>query len=562
MQATDELLTKILKSDVQFFVPIYQRKYDWEERQCEKLLDDIIQVANDKNRPMHFIGSIIHLSKYGADHASALVEELLIDGQQRLTTISLLLLALGDYTKGNNAVTSLEQLKKKYLVNEDEKDDLYYKIRLNEEDFNNYKKLLIDRSKPEDTQSRIFDNYYILLNKMKKLNIDPQIIFDGIKKLKIVNTVLLKEDNAQLVFETVNSTGKPLSIPDKIRNFILMNAEQDQQSTLYNEYWHKMELAFGIDKGNVSDFIEFFRYYMTAMLKKQIGNEYYEDFKTYFFGIFDGDVTPIVKNIYNYSKYFDRFKKASKDSKGIDECIFKIKETKQYKVVPAILKIIDDVVNKRITENSAEKVLGIIESYWVRRALCNLPTNTAGPACITMLNNLNDYNNYAENFIESIKNLTWAQRMPDDQELYERIRTVDIYNKYFVRTLLDKLEKSQNKDYIHDEGFTIEHIMPQTINDPAKNEKEDWIKDLGDNWQDIHNKYLNTLGNLTLSGYNPEYKNYRFKIKKEMKNGYNETPIRISYSLRDSEKWGEDEIIKRADEMSGLIVKIWKYPKI
>ena len=302
---------------------------------------------------------------------------------------------------------------------------------------------------------------------------------------------------------------------------------------------------------------------MTTMLKKQIGNEYYEDFKTYFFSVYDNkDVTPIVKNIYNYSEYYERFKKANKDSKGIDECIFRIKETNQLKIVPAILKIIDDVANKRITENSAEQVLRIIESYWVRRSLCSLPTNTAGPACITMLNSLNDYNNYVKNFIDSIKNLPWAQRMPNDQELYERMHTVDIFNKSFVRTLLDKLEKSQNKDYVHDEGFTIEHIMPQTINNPAKNEKEDWIKDLGDNWQDIHNKYLNTLGNLTLSGYNPEYQNYRFEIKKEMKNGYNETPIRISYSLRDNEKWGENEIIKRADEMSGLIVKIWEYPKI
>lgn len=242
MKAIDTELTKFLGAEAQYYVPIYQRKYSWKKENCLKLIDDIIKVANDEGRPCHFIGSVIYLAKQDTMHASAVKEYLVIDGQQRMTTVSIILLALGDYTRikitddtdYTKATTSLEKLSRRYLINEDEVEDLYYKVRLNEEDFYAWKKLLSNRTKPDDIKhSKIFENYNTIFKAFCDSGVEPQLIYDGIKKLRLVDICLVPEDNAQLVFETVNSTGLPLSTADKIRNFLLMTVEPNEQTKLY-----------------------------------------------------------------------------------------------------------------------------------------------------------------------------------------------------------------------------------------------------------------------------------------------------------------------------------------
>lgn len=249
MKAIDTELTKFLGTEAQYYVPIYQRKYSWKKDNCIKLVEDIFKVAKDSNRPCHFIGSVIYLAKQDAMHASAVKEYLVIDGQQRLTTISIVLLALGDYTRAkitddteySKAATSLEKLARRYLINEDEAGDTYYKVRLNEEDFYAWKKLLDNRKKPDDIKhSKIFENYAIIYKALTDSGFEPQIIYDGIKKLRLVDICLIPEDNAQLVFKTVNSTGLPLSTADKIRNFLLMTVDPAKQTQLYLDYWHPM----------------------------------------------------------------------------------------------------------------------------------------------------------------------------------------------------------------------------------------------------------------------------------------------------------------------------------
>ena len=292
MKAIDTELTKFLGAEAQYYVPIYQRKYSWKKDNCLKLIDDILKVAKDNERPCHFIGSVIYLAKQDAMHASAVKEYLVIDGQQRLTTISIVLLALGDYTRAkivddadyNKATTSLEKLSRRYLTNEDETGDTYYKVRLNEEDFYAWMKLLENRTKPDDIKrSKIFENYGIIYKALCDSNVEPQLVYDGIKKLRLVDICLVPEDNAQLVFETVNSTGLPLSTADKIRNFLLMTVEPSKQTKLYLEYWHPMEKALGMESGESSQFESFFNYYMTSVLQRQLVGDYYDVFKNYYY---------------------------------------------------------------------------------------------------------------------------------------------------------------------------------------------------------------------------------------------------------------------------------------
>lgn len=569
MDAKKSELTKFMSSEAQYYVPIYQRRYSWGKEHCLKLLSDIIKISKDVNRPCHFLGSVIYLAKDNVQHASAVKEYLVIDGQQRLTTLSLLLLALGDYTRSyikddeeyGKSVTNLDKLMRKYLVNEDETDDLYYKIRLNVEDFTSYKSLINKRVLPDGIEvSKIFTNYNTLLSEMQKLKVEPQVIFDGIKKLLLVDICLVPEDNAQLVFETVNTTGMQLSTADKIRNFLLMSVPPTKQTQLFNDYWHPMEEELDMASGNTKVFEAFFVYYMTAVTKKQIIGDYYEQFKDYYADNSSLGAEQIVKQIRQYSKLYKRWREADKTTGRINQALSKVSATGQFKITPAILKLLVDNENGVITDDDVIEILNIIEAYWMRRKVCHLPTNTAGPVCLSMLKCLYEIDK-VNSFKESIRNLTWAQRMPQDWEMENILLKLEIYsiNNGTTKMILDKLENNKRKEYIPTEEYTIEHIMPQTLN-------KAWKEDLGAEADKIHTTYLHTLGNLTLTGYNSEYQNKRFIEKKECKDkegnniGYKHTPIKISHSLTNLNQWGEEEIVKRCKSLVTILNQIWKYP--
>ena len=582
MKALDYELTKFLSTEAQFSVPIYQRKYSWKKENCLKLLDDIIKVTNDDGRPCHFIGSVLYLAKDSSMHASAVKEYLVIDGQQRLTTISILLLALGDYTalkfKNNleeykKAATNLDKISRKYLLNEDESGDLYYKVKLNKEDSYAWKKLINNREKPDDIdKSKIFDNYKVILEEFCKQNVDPQVIYNGIKKLRLVDICILPEDNAQLVFETVNSTGLPLSVADKIRNFLLMTVNSDKQESLYNNYWHPMEIELDMQFGDRTQFEKFINYYMTSVLQKTLTGDYYDIFKNYYYKYKSEKITTLnssssvivteelVKEIYKYSKYYKVWLDASETGDKIQRALYDVRRTGQLKITSVILKLLADRDNNLITDEDLLVILRIIESYWMRRTICALPTNTAGPVCISMLKSLYETNK-VESFKKNLEELTWPQRVPDNREIKETLKTLKIYSLNSTRTkmLLDKIENSIGKEHVNTNEYTIEHIMPQNLS-------KAWKQNLGSEYKQVHEKYLHTIGNLTLTGYNSEYQNKCFVDKLDCKDkqgnniGYRHTPIKISHSLIKYNQWGEKEILARTNQLVNKLIEIWEYP--
>lgn len=570
MKAIDTEFTKFLGVEAQYFVPIYQRKYSWNRDNCLKLVDDILDVAKDKNRPCHFIGSVIYLAKQDAMHASAIKEYLVIDGQQRLTTLSIILLALADYTRlkitddeeYKKASTNFKKLSRRYLINEDESGDTYYKLRLNEEDFYAWKKLLENRTKPDDIKySRIFENYRFIYKVLCDKDSDPQLIYDGIKKLRLIDTYLIPEDNAQLVFETVNSTGLPLSTADKIRNFVLMTADPTSQARLYADYWHPMEKDLGMEFGESLKFTSFFNYYMTAVLQRQLSSDYYDVFKKYFYDQKSLGTEGVVKQIRQYSKYYTDWMAASNKGDRLHQAMCRVRNTGQLKITPAILKLLSDRNDGLISDNDTVEILTIMESYWMRRAVCALPTNTASSVCISMLKSLYSKDQLSS-FKKNLSTLTYAQRMPNDDEVIQTLKTLKIYSisSNRTKTILDTLENYKRKECVPTKEYTIEHIMPQTLSD-------EWKKELGADWERIHEMYLHTIGNLTLTGYNSEYRNKGFTDKQDCvdkdgnKIGYRHTPIKISSYLTSVSKWGENEILSRAELLAKELIQIWKYPK-
>lgn len=588
MRATNGKLTDFLSTaNRQYRIPAFQRPYAWEKENVKKLCQDVVSVSRDQERPCHFIGSVIYLPQ--SQFSTQINECFVIDGQQRLTTISLLLLALADYSRSfysysdyQKASTRYEQISELYLINKFVDGASKYKLRLGDADFSAYQKLFEWQQYKEKKgrkeagekpivssdveKNLVWKHFHWICGWLKDEKLEPNEVMKGICKLLLIDIPLDKNDNAQLVFETVNSTGKPLNEAQKIKNYILMNVLPEEQEKLYKNVWQPMEQA--LTEKELDDLI---RYYLTVQMEEKVPKEYYETFKNFLSN--KSNKGSVISEINKYYEHYLRWKKAETTSKdSVDQLIANIKVSKQDITTPVILKILDNLQSGRCTIDQTKKILAMIESYWMRRAICDLPSNTAGTVTITMLKNLGN-NNEVDNMIEMFVQLTEAQKMPEDDEIKSKLYEVSIYRKPFAKILLDRIEAHENKEYFHFGNYTIEHIMPQHIQSheelyartdltDSMKEKLDWATDLGENWQQIYKKYLDTIGNLTLTGFNSEYQNYRFQYKKEMKNGYRESPIRLtSQMVANKEKWGEAEIRERSDEMAKIICDIWRYPK-
>ena len=582
MHIQESNVFKMLKEgSVQYQIPVYQRKYSWETNQCIKLLQEVIDVSNDKKREKHFVGSIIYMG-VGDSGAGILNKYHIIDGQQRLTTLSLLLIALADYAKEKlteeeciREHLSFREIKNSFLVNEwYANTDEYYKLKLTDLDFKVYKNLLETRCLPNDIEENtVFSNYNILLSELKKKDIDPLIVYKGIGKFALANVSIDESDDAQLVFETVNTTGKELDTADKIRNYILMKLNNEQQKKIYDEYWLPMEKSFGLDKAGVKELENFMRYYVGVLTQDNLPDDYYDIFKDYHHNMDYENTLTAVKKIFEFSKHYKLWIDVNETSIGFKKLLYRIKLTNQYKLTPAILQIIHNKSIDAISEEDASEMLKIIESYVVRREMYGRDSKTA--AYIKIQRSTDS----VDNLINCIHNLTDNQSMPTDKELQNVLLTRPLFKIKHkqIGIWLERMEQNINKDYRKGE-HSIEHIMPQKIysheelyarNDISIQTKEelDWANDLGDNWKDIQEKYVHTIGNLTLTGYNSPYQNYRFSVKRDMENeingkryGYKFSPINLSSSLAKLEKFTEEEIVNRCKEMVTIITQVWKYP--
>lgn len=588
MKATSNTFSEFLNFDRQYTIPMFQRAYSWKIESCSKLLDDIVDIAKDNNRPCHFVGSIIYLV---LDNFSSTNACPIIDGQQRVTTLSLLLLALMKYAKEyfgedsvayENSETNADEIMPFIETKKKNKGDLRYKLRLFRDDFKVYKFLVnqctqflkdgtTEELPKEFKTSVVYRNYKFLYEKLSKDKLNPDLIMKGIYKLMIVDMPLEPKDNAQLVFETVNSTGMKLTQAQLIKNYILMNVPTDKQLDLYDNYWEPVEKKLTVDEFDV-----FFRYFMIVKTQNKVPSDYYRTFKDYVY-MSDISVEDTIKDMKKFAEFFLRWKNIEQQDSKLDKKIANIKETGVNQIIPTLMQLLFDLEQKKCNESEIFEILDIIESYLMRRKICSMPTNSTSDVCLKFLKSLckteesNESIGYVSRIIDCVKTLTPAQRMPTDAEMTTMLYTVNIYSNSIARKLLDKIEAYEDKDYSFSSSYTIEHIMPQTIQshevlykrtDYTNERKEmvDWAIDLGSNWQYLHETYVDTLGNLTLTGYNSEYQNYRFKYKKNMKNGFKDSPIRITRMLANYENWGEEEIKKRVEYMADIITKIWKYP--
>lgn len=549
MEAKATTLLEFMKENQknQFVIPIYQRLYSWEKEQCKQLWDDIIKIGGDDKMDGHFIGSILYVLD-GIKHSNNAL--LIIDGQQRLTTITLLLTALRDHWSDKR-----KDIEDHYLINSDKDGDKKFRLILSESDKDTLLSLIDkDRRKPSEPSLKIVENFKLFEEWIRKNTNQLGTIFKGLEKLTIVWIALEKgKDDPQLIFESMNSKGMELAQTDLIRNYIVMETETEKQEGFYNKYWRAMEEDF---KQNEKLFNQFVRHYLTIKTREIPNiNKVYVAFKNYRQkeGI---EIEALLQDLQKYCGYFCQIVFKKESDKDLNKALSFLVDLEMDVIYPLLLELYSDYSDGVLSEDDFIPIIALIESYICRRAVCGLGTNSLNKVFPSFTKHIQK-DEYFESLKAHFGYLTEKQRFPNNDEFKDRLITIDFYNKFKKKTkcFLERLEKFGTEEPVNTKGLTIEHIMPQKLT-------EEWKKDLGENFQEIHNKYLHTIGNLTLTGYNSEYSNKSFQEKQGMEEGFKNSPLRLNKSLRDLEPFGEEKIKKRANDLADLALKIWTYPNL
>ena len=587
MNIHDCLLIDYLQKNVQNRIPSFQRPYTWEEKHCIRLIDDIIDVARS-SRPNHFIGTILY-RKPIIESGTSIRD--IIDGQQRLTTISILFYAIDKYcdiyycdeSSNTNEKEDIKTQVNTYLFNNTVKEDLKPKIRLNGDSCIPYNELINNHEVSNYSKDRVIKNYKTISEYLDNIKVSPKLLIEGIQKLLIVDIEVNEIDNVNLIFETVNDRGKSLNGPDKIKNYILMTANPNTQENLYVRYWSIIEK----DLVNNKKINKFIRYYLSSVMQKVLPkDDYYPDFKEYVQKS-GKTIDQIVSG--EFFQYYENYKRWNdsklNDKNKINVSLAKIKETRQDIIIPTILCMLNKLSNEKINstdknynkvERETIKILKVIESYFTRWVLCEKESKNLSDVWLKMLKSLSI--EYSENSIKKcIKSLSHVQEMPNDDLLKSKLLTSKIYkdrSNRWCRYILDRAEQSQNKDYVYSNELSIEHIMPKIIyskeelnsKSPELKKKYDWISILGNNYQNIHKIYLDTIGNLAISGYNSDYQNFIFSVKRNMgsnvgedKKGYKYSTIKTTRVLEKYSTWTEKQIKDRANYYFNILKDIWPY---
>ena len=557
LKVTETRLLPFLEVTKQFIIPIYQRTYSWNEKQCNQLWEDIIRVSNDKNIPSHFIGSIVYIEE-GLSTMTGIPKALVIDGQQRLTTLSLLLAALKKILENKGIdETKQQKIEQKYLFNHLESEEEKHKLILTKSDKDTLISILDERPLPESYSKNIKNNFEYFQNKILKSNIDLDILYNGIAKLSIVEIALdSNSDNPQLIFESLNSTGLDLSKADLIRNYILIGLDQEKQKEIYNDYWYKMEGYFR-DSGDMEQFDSFMRDYLTIKTGKIPHiRDVYPSFKKYSLE-FKESPEKLVSDIFEFSRLYSKLAFEREEDEKLQKIIHNINLLKVDVAYPFLLKVLSDHKNTLISDEERYEIFSIVESYVFRRAICEIPTHSLNKIFLSLLGEIKN-----DSYVESIKaffNLKDSyRRFPDNQEFEREFCIKNVYNFRINKYLFEKLENHNiEKEYRYAGDYTIEHIMPQN-----ENLSQSWKDELGADWKKIHDEYLHTIGNLTLTGYNSELGDKTFQEKRDMEGGFKHSPISLNSNLANLESWNELEIKKRALYLAKLASQIWEFPAL
>lgn len=565
MKASETKLLDLLAKGSQFVIPIYQRTYSWTQAECAQLWSDVLRAGTNDSLNAHFIGSIVHVEK-GLSNLTSQEPNLVIDGQQRLTTATLLIAALAraleqlpeDQREPLDGF-SPRKLRNRYLVNNDEDGERYFKLLLSQTDKETLKAVVGSTESPPQKSERVEENFAYFRNRLAEVGEDLGTVCRGLAKLVVVDIRLDRtHDNPQLIFESMNSTGRKLSQADLIRNFVLMGLEPSTQDRLYAQYWRPMETDFG-QAAYEAQFDDFVRHYLTVVTGDipRLG-DIYEAFKAHDRVRRDRgeSVEALVSELRDYARRYCAVALGHEPDKRLNAAFQDLREIKADVVYPFLLEVYTDYELGTLSSTELTEIVEMVTSYIFRRAVCRVPTNSLNTTFATFAKALRK-----DRYVDSVKAHFLSMRsyraFPTDEEFAESLTSTDLYHfkrrSYFLR----HLENRGRKEHVAIEDYTIEHILPQNEDlSPA------WQQALGQDWAEVQARYLHTLGNLTLTGYNSEYSDHPFDVKRDMEGGFKDSPLRLNRGLGQLDEWNAKRIEERAERLAENAIKIWTRPSL
>ena len=565
MNAKEGHIVRLLDgADKKFIIPVYQRAYSWKKANCEMLFNDLLAVYQNKYQS-HFFGSIVYVE----NDVGGCNEYVVIDGQQRITTVSLLLLAIRNYVQANAIDTEKinpEKITDAFLTDKYAHSDKKLKLKLVQGDDDAYDRL-IEKGEPIPN-NHITLNYNFFYDKISELSlVELEGIYDAITKLMIVNISLKPQngDDPQLIFESLNSTGMDLEESDKIRNYVLMKLEAAKQEKVYKQYWEKLEKKIG--KQDLSKFIRYYLAFKTRTLTDE--KKLYFAFKTYREqDKGDQQIEILLEDLLKFAGYYQTIKTVSSSDKGYRACLARVNKLEFNMVIPLFFDFFDAREAEKITDEEFAEVISIIENYIVRRIICGMPTSSLNKVFVYMGEEIAKHvSSGGISYLEALKYVVLSKtgkiRFPNDHDFEEKFALFELYNaKPSVKKyIFERLENSRSKEQVAVEEqisngtLTIEHIMPQTLTD-------EWKEYLGENYESIHTKYLDTIGNLTLTAYNSDYSNLMFEKKRDMVDkGFACSKLELNTYLASCDTWNAQTILDRAEILLRWAENIWPCPE-
>lgn len=561
MKGSEAKMTGFMEgADKRYVIPVYQRKYDWKYENCRQLYDDLKKIVID-GRDSHFFGSIVSAIVPNGSK----IEYHIIDGQQRLTTITLLLLAIRNLIAQGKVTTDEgkldEQISQRFLISPWASEDDKIKLHPVKSDREALVKLFGDEE-DYDHSSNLTINYQFFYDMVMKEEIPVADLYAAIGKLEIISITLDQGDNAQLIFESLNSTGLALTEGDKIRNYVLMGLPAKDQAKYYDTYWVKIE------KCTANDVSGFVRDYLS--IKQQVTptvSNVYRAFKKYAESV-SLPIDTLLTDLLRYARFFEKLltcKSGLKEQK-LDDCLYRLMRLEIVVTRPFLMEVLRLHQDGKLTTNDVLRIFLIIENYLFRRNICEVPTNALNKIFLNLNKEIIRYDNtaddYVSKFIYALLSKKESGRFPDDDEFRVALAEKQVYlmrGKYkaYLFERFENYGTIETKDvYTHLDNnvYTIEHIMPQHLT-PA------WNESLGADAAEIHATWVHRLANLTLTGYNPNLSNNTFVEKRDAKEGgYKTSGLKMNQKIATKHTWGLTELKERNDEMLELAMEIWAYP--
>lgn len=551
MQARDEFLTRILMGPKQFLIPIFQRTYSWSESHCQQLLQDVMRAGTHPSVQSHFVGSVVLAPNETATNAS-IPQWQVIDGQQRLTTFTLLIMALirqaNELELTQVCATSLEALKDYFVSNNFGQGDAHYKLLLTKTDCETLKCLIDGRKMVHPFSERIMENYEFFCEQLSGVTSIEQA-YSGLQKIKIVEVMLTSQDDPQAIFESLNSTGLDLSQADLIRNYVLMRHDHGEQTRLYQQFWYPMEQLFA--KQPPTRFDRFMQDFLTletgsnALVKSR---DVYPLFKIWFHEKLEtANAQVVLERLHQLAGYYAAFMFGMEPDRRLSHGFQQLRALSEV-AGPLVVRLYEAYSATQGKNDEFVQAINLIESYVLRRSVCGMDTRSLGSIFASIAQRIEP-----KAPLESMK-VTFARiaaRFPSDEEFLTALCEGDLYGKKTCRFVLERLE-NDSKEQIDTSDFSIEHVMPQN-----KNLNAEWKKMLGQDWMQTQQMWLHRLGNLTLTGYNAEYKDSSFATKKTINHGFNMSPLRLNRDIAKEDMWTPEQMKKRGNKLARQALTVW-----